>query len=78
MNINILIKTFQRQLAQTIQFSQLPVGVVYHVIKNQLKEIEDLYNKTVDAMINQQQQEEQIEDTSEQQQEELEVEEIQD
>ena len=50
MNINIQTKHFQQNLVQTIQSSQLPIGVVYYILKNQLHEIENLYNTTVDKI----------------------------
>ena len=88
MNINIQIKQFQQNLIQIIQESQLPVGIVYYILKNQLNEIDGLYKNTVEQILQQQYlkqqqqqqkqlQENETEETTEQEEQSI-IEEVQD
>ena len=38
---------FRNNIAQAISVSQLPVGVLYYVLKDITNDIESLYNKTL-------------------------------
>lgn len=45
--INTRINFFKKNIANVISNSQLPVGVLYYVLKDVFKEIETLYENTL-------------------------------
>lgn len=45
-NFNGLIELFRLRIVDTINNSNLPVGVVYYILKNITKEVEELYQKS--------------------------------
>lgn len=46
-SINTSINLFRNNIAQAINVSQLPVGVLYFVLKDVVKDIESAYNETL-------------------------------
>ena len=46
-SINTGIDIFKANIANVISTSQLPVGIIYYVIKDVLSEIKDLYNEVI-------------------------------
>ena len=46
-SINAQISLFNKNIANVIKTSQLPVGVLYYILKDIFKEIETLYGTTL-------------------------------
>ena len=44
---NMGIDVFKSNIANTIATSQLPVGVIYYVLKDVFNEIQDLYKEVI-------------------------------
>lgn len=47
MGINTLINVLKENLSNVINNSQLPIGVVYYVLKDLLIEVEEVYEKSL-------------------------------
>ena len=47
MGINTLINVFKENVSNVINNSQLPIGVVYYVLKDLLSEVEKIYTKSL-------------------------------
>ena len=47
MGINTLINVFKENMSNVINNSQLPIGVVYYVLKDLLIEVEGVYEKSL-------------------------------
>lgn len=47
MGINTLINVLKENLSNVINNSQLPIGVVYYVLKDLLIEVEGVYEKSL-------------------------------
>ena len=47
MGINTLINVFKENVSNVINNSQLPVGVVYYVLKDLFSEVEKIYTKSL-------------------------------
>lgn len=65
-NINIVISEFDANIKTLIQSSNLPVGVVYYILKNLTQQIEMQYYATLNSILTQQTEEEIIETSEEQ------------
>lgn len=65
-NINIVISQFDANIKSLIQSSNLPVGVVYYILKNLTQDIEMQYYATLNSILTQQTEEEIIETSEEQ------------
>lgn len=71
-SINTGIEMFKKNIVETIQLSQLPVGVVYYVLRDISSEIKDTYNNILQKEHNEllaqiKQEEEEKEDVKEHQ-----------
>lgn len=64
-NINIVISQFDESIKSLIQSSNLPVGVVYYILKNLTQQIEMQYYATLNSILTQQTEEEIIETSEE-------------
>lgn len=64
-NINIVISQFDANIKSLIQSSNLPVGVVYYILKNLTQQIEMQYYATLNSILAQQTEEEVIETSEE-------------
>lgn len=64
-NINIVISQFDANIKSLIQSSNLPVGVVYYILKNLTQDIEMQYYATLNSILAQQTEEEVIETSEE-------------
>lgn len=64
-NINIVISQFDENIKSLIQSSNLPVGVVYYILKNLTQDIEMQYYATLNSILTQQTEEEIIETSEE-------------
>lgn len=47
MGINTLINIFKENMSNVINNSQLPIGIVYYVLKDLLIEVEEVYEKSL-------------------------------
>ena len=47
MGINTLINVFKENVSNVINNSQLPIGIVYYVLKDLLSEVEKIYTKSL-------------------------------
>lgn len=65
-NINIVISEFDANIKSLIQSSNLPVGVVYYILKNLTQDIEMQYYATLNSILTQQTEEKIIETSEEQ------------
>ena len=65
-NINIVISQFDENIKTLIQSSNLPVGVVYYILKNLTQQIEMQYYATLNSILTQQTEEKIIETSEEQ------------
>lgn len=65
-NINIVISQFDENIKSLIQSSNLPVGVVYYILKNLTQDIEMQYYATLNSILTQQTEEKIIETSEEQ------------
>ena len=65
-NINIVISQFDENIKSLIQSSNLPVGVVYYILKNLTQQIEMQYYATLNSILTQQTEEKIIETSEEQ------------
>lgn len=45
--MDIYIKTFEQQLIQLINNTNLPAGVVYYILKDITKQVEEIYIQSV-------------------------------
>lgn len=57
-NINIVISEFDANIKSLIQSSNLPIGVVYYILKNLTQDIEMQYYATLNSILSQQTEEE--------------------
>ena len=64
-NINIVISQFDANIKSIIQSSNLPIGVVYYILKNLTQDIEMQYYATLNSILSQQTEEEIIETSEE-------------
>ncbi len=64
-NINIVISQFDANIKSLIQSSNLPVGVVYYILKNLTQDIEMQYYATLNSILAQQTEEKIIETSEE-------------
>ena len=64
-NINIVISQFDENIKSLIQSSNLPIGVVYYILKNLTQDIEMQYYATLNSILSQQTEEEIIETSEE-------------
>lgn len=64
-NINIVISQFDENIKSLIQSSNLPVGVVYYILKNLTQQIEMQYYATLNSILTQQTEKEVIETSEE-------------
>ena len=46
-SINTSINLFRNNIAEAIRLSQLPVGVVYYILKDVLNDVGEVYDKTL-------------------------------
>ena len=53
-NINIVISQFDENIKSFIQSSNLPIGVVYYILKNLMQDIEIQYYATLNSILSQQ------------------------
>ena len=53
-NINIVISQFDENIKSLIQSSNLPIGVVYYILKNLTQDIEMQYYATLNSILSQQ------------------------
>ena len=53
MNFNYLIEDYKRSIVESIQQSQLPIGIIYYLFKDIVSEIEQTYNRTIQAEVQQ-------------------------
>ena len=53
MNFNYLIEDYKRSIVESIQQSQLPIGIIYYLFKDIVNEIEQTYNRTIQAEVQQ-------------------------
>lgn len=53
MNFNYLIEDYKHSILDSIQQSQLPIGVIYYLFKDIMVEIEQAYNHTIQAELQQ-------------------------
>ena len=60
-NINIVISQFDENIKSLSQSSNLPIGVVYYILKNLTQDIEMQYYATLNSILSQQTEEEIIE-----------------
>ena len=65
-NINIVISQFDENIKSFIQSSNLPIGVVYYILKNLTQQIEMQYYATLNSILTQQTEEKIIETSEEQ------------
>ena len=65
-NINIVISQFDESIKSLIQSSNLPIGVVYYILKNLTQQIEMQYYATLNSILTQQTEEKIIETSEEQ------------
>lgn len=65
-NINIVISQFDANIKSLIQSSNLPVGVVYYMLKNLTQQIEMQYYATLNSILTQQTEEKEISISEEQ------------
>ncbi len=65
-NINIVISQFDENIKSLIQSSNLPIGVVYYILKNLTQQIEMQYYATLNSILTQQTEEKIIETSEEQ------------
>lgn len=49
MNFNYSIENYKRSILESIQQSQLPIGVIYYLFKDVMAEVEQVYNHTIQA-----------------------------
>ena len=47
MSMNTLVNVLKENMTNVINNSQVPIGVVYYVLKDLLSEVEDVYSKTL-------------------------------
>lgn len=47
MSMNTLVNVLKENMTNVINNSQVPIGVVYYVLKDLLSEVEDVYEKTL-------------------------------
>lgn len=59
-NINIVMVNFDENLKSLIQSSNLPVGVVYYILKNTTQQIEMQYYALINSLSLQQSEEESL------------------
>ena len=64
-NINVVISQFDENIKSLIQSSNLPVGVVYYILKNLTQQIEMQYYATLNSILTQQTEEKIIETSEE-------------
>lgn len=64
-NINIVISQFDESIKSLIQSSNLPIGVVYYILKNLTQDIEMQYYATLNSILAQQTEEKIIETSEE-------------
>ena len=64
-NINIVISQFDENIKSLIQSSNLPIGVVYYILKNLTQDIEMQYYATLNSILTQQTEEEIIKTSEE-------------
>ena len=64
-NINIVISQFYANIKSLIQSSNLPVGVVYYILKNLTQEIEMQYYATLNSILAQSTEEKEIQTSEE-------------
>lgn len=64
-NINIVISQFDESIKSLIQSSNLPIGVVYYILKNLTQDIEMQYYATLNSILTQQTEEKIIETSEE-------------
>lgn len=50
-NINIVISQFDANIKSLIQSSNLPIGVVYYILKNLTQDIEMQYYATLNSIL---------------------------
>lgn len=46
-SINTNINLFRKNIAEAINISQLPVGVLYYLLKDILSDVENIYEETL-------------------------------
>lgn len=46
-SINTSMNLFRNNIAEAIKLSQLPVGAVYYILKDVLKDVGEVYDKTL-------------------------------
>ena len=46
-SINTSMNLFRNNIAEAIRLSQLPVGVVYYILKDVLNDVSEVYDKTL-------------------------------
>ena len=46
-SINTSMNLFRNNIAEAIRLSQLPVGAVYYILKDVLKDVSEVYDKTL-------------------------------
>lgn len=47
MSMNTLVNVLKENMTNVINNSQVPIGVVYYVLKDLLSEVEDVYDKAL-------------------------------
>lgn len=47
MSMNTLVNILKENMTNVINNSQVPIGVVYYVLKDLLSEVEDIYDKAL-------------------------------
>lgn len=47
MSMNTLVNILKENMTNVINNSQVPIGVVYYVLKDLLSEVEDVYDKAL-------------------------------
>lgn len=57
LGINTLISIFKKNIANVISNSQLPISVLYYVIKDIYRDIEQIYNETLEKELKEVQEE---------------------
>ena len=57
LSINTSINIFKNNMATVIHNSQLPVGILYYVLKDIVNDIQDIYKETLQKEMQEMQQE---------------------
>lgn len=48
LGVNTLINVFKKNITNVINNSQLPISILYYVVKDVFRDIEQIYNETLE------------------------------